>query len=91
MLNNYAKVYYTKCYYAKCHYAKCHYAKCHYAKCHYAKYMIMIKTDYETFSTLKVLALPSILIRPLGPYTQVLHLDNLTTFVYIFHFTYLCK
>jgi hypothetical protein len=45
----------------------------------------------ETLSTLKALVLPSIFIRLLGLGTQAIQLGVLTTFVYTFHFNYLCK
>jgi hypothetical protein len=45
----------------------------------------------RTFSTLKALVLPSILIKPLGLFTQANQLGILKTFVYTFHFNYLCN
>jgi hypothetical protein len=35
--------------------------------------------------------LPSILIRPLGQYTQAIQLGTLITFVYTFNFNFLCN
>jgi hypothetical protein len=46
---------------------------------------------HKTLSTLKALALPSILISPLGLCTQAIQLSILISFMYTFHFNYLCK
>jgi hypothetical protein len=46
---------------------------------------------HETLSTLKVLAFPPLLTRLLSLCQQASQLGILITFVYDFHFNYLCK